>query len=245
MEESGNFIVTWRDNRNNGSDIFCKQFSNNGTAIGNSFQVNTETGIDYRYSPSISINSNGDFTITWTIAFEDGNYDVYAQQYLNGGTPFGNNYRVSDTDVLEQSAPEVVLGNSRIFYTWQDNSDGNTGFDIWANVVDWDNIVGIDNNSDSELSPNVCLYQNYPNPFSNSTTIKFDIPEFTKVKIEVFNHFGQKIETLLDKSLHSGLHEVEFLTRDLSNGIYLFRLVTQSQNESVEYHQVKTMIISR
>lgn len=245
MEESGDFKVTWRDNRNDFSDIFCKQFSNNGTALGNSFQVNTETGIDYRYSPSISVNTSGDFTIAWTNVVEDGNYDVYAQQYINDGTPYGNNYRVSNTDVMEQSAPEVVLGNSRIFYAWQDNSDGNTGFDIWANVVDWVNIVGVENTSNSELSLTPYLFQNFPNPFSTFTTIKFDLSKSANVRIEVFNHFGQKIETLLDKSFQSGIHEVDYFTKNLADGIYLIRLITNSPGKANESQVATSIIIKR
>jgi len=241
MDQTGNFNVTWRDNRNDNFDIFCKRFSSNGIALGNSFQVNTESGIDYHYSPSISTNTSGNFTIVWTNV-DEGNYDVYAQQYLNDGIPYGNNYRISVLDEMEQSAPAVVLGNSRIFSTWHDNSDGHTGFDIWANVVDWDNIVGIDKNSASEPSPIVCLHQNYPNPFKNSTTIRFDLSESAKVKIEVFNHFGQKLETLLYKSVPDGAHEVEFFTGSLPEGIYFYRLVVEFKGEVGEFQMAKRMI---
>jgi len=223
MDQEGNFYVTWRDNRNDVYNIFCKQFSSYGIPIGNSFQVNIETGIDYRYSPSISINESGSFTIAWTNV-DEGNYDIYAQQFLNDSTPYGNNYRISITDEMEQSAPGVVLGDSRIFYVWQDNSDGHTGFDIWAKVMDWDTIVGIDNNSAFEISQKVSLLQNYPNPFKGQTNISYYLVKKNFVSIKVFDLIGRIKANLVNETKNAGNHQVLFKASDLENGVYYYQL---------------------
>jgi hypothetical protein len=91
--------VAWRDNRNDYFDIFCKQFSNDGTALGNSFQVNNDCTNGYRYSPCVSINTFGNFIIAWTDV-SDGNSNVYGQQYLIDGTSYGNNFRVSISEEM-------------------------------------------------------------------------------------------------------------------------------------------------
>ena len=137
-DAAGNFTVAWRDHRNNNFNIFCRRFSNDGTPIESSFQVSGDTGNSYKYYPCISIGENGNFIISWTINF-NGNDDVYAQRFLSDGTFLGNNYRISNTSEMEQNASEVVLGNNRIFSTWHDNRSGQTGFDIWANILDWGN----------------------------------------------------------------------------------------------------------
>src|SRR4030065_2691352 len=54
------------------------------------------------------------------------------------------------------------------------------------------------------------LSQNYPNPFSERTTIKFCVAYKTKVKLEVFNADGEMIKTLLDEEKEAGTYEVEF-----------------------------------
>ena len=54
------------------------------------------------------------------------------------------------------------------------------------------------------------LSQNYPNPFSEKTTIKFCVAYKTKVKLEVFNSEGQKIESHIDEEKEAGTYEVEF-----------------------------------
>jgi hypothetical protein len=83
------------------------------------------------------------------------------------------------------------------------------------------------------------LIQNYPNPFNPSTKIKFALPKAEQVKIEVYNIIGQKIETLLNKSMPAGYHEVEFNGQNLSSGVYLYWI------EAGEWQDVKKMVLIR
>jgi len=76
------------------------------------------------------------------------------------------------------------------------------------------------------------LSQNYPNPFSGKTIIKFCIPYSTKVRLEVFNSEGNLIKKLLDEEKEAGSYEVEFDITichsreggNLSEGIYFYQL---------------------
>ena len=63
------------------------------------------------------------------------------------------------------------------------------------------------------------------------------LPKPEKVKIEVFNLLGQKIETLINKPMPAGSHEVEFTAKNLPSGVYLYRI------EAGEYQQVKKMVL--
>ena len=42
------------------------------------------------------------------------------------------------------------------------------------------------------------LAENYPNPFSARTTIKFCIPDRMKIKLEIYNADNRKVKTLID-----------------------------------------------
>jgi hypothetical protein len=70
------------------------------------------------------------------------------------------------------------------------------------------------------------LYDNYPNPFNPSTTIRFGLPKASYVKIEVFNALGQMVAQLADGELPAGFHSVRFDGSSLSSGLYFYRLVT-------------------
>lgn len=61
------------------------------------------------------------------------------------------------------------------------------------------------------------LSQNYPNPFSKKTTIKYCVAYKTKVQITVFNHYGKVIEKLVDEEKEAGTYEVEFSAKGVRN----------------------------
>jgi len=238
-DPAGNFTVAWRDYRNDNFDIYCRQFLNDGTPVENSFQVNSDTGISYQSSPCISANINGNFFIAWSDK-RNGNYDVYAQRYLSNGLPFGSNYQVSDTNVMEQSFPAVVLGYNRIFSTWQDNHSGQTGYDIWANVLDWDVGVGVNNDLLSEISSLPCLYQNYPNPFNSSTKISYSLNEPGFVTLNIFDLQGRKIKSLVNEFQSDNSWSVNVDGYELTSGIYFYKLKVGN-----EYNEVKKMILMK
>ena len=68
------------------------------------------------------------------------------------------------------------------------------------------------------------LSQNFPNPFNPSTTIRYTIPQKSKVILEIFNTFGQKVATLVDDTQSAGKYELIWKPTDLPSGVYLYRL---------------------
>ena len=73
------------------------------------------------------------------------------------------------------------------------------------------------------------LSQNYPNPVKNSTVIKYNIAgnRNRKVKIEIYNIIGQLIDTVYGKD-----GEAVWYPKDLSNGIYFYKLKTATFSET-------------
>jgi endo-1,4-beta-xylanase len=79
------------------------------------------------------------------------------------------------------------------------------------------------------------LLQNYPNPFNPSTTIRYSVEKPTKIKLIVYNLFGQKIKTLVDSFQNADEHTIVWDgTNDnnnpVSSGIYLYKLETENIN---------------
>jgi len=75
-------------------------------------------------------------------------------------------------------------------------------------------------------SPNPVDFQlsNYPNPFNPSTTIAFDLPETSEVKISAYNLRGQEIETFLEGIYPAGKHRIILNGSRFASGIYFVRL---------------------
>ena len=84
------------------------------------------------------------------------------------------------------------------------------------------------------LPSELTLAQNYPNPFNPETVIEFALPEYGRVKLEVFNTMGRKVITLLDKAADPGYHQVRWggvnaQGASAASGIYFYRLQVGSQ----------------
>ena len=79
------------------------------------------------------------------------------------------------------------------------------------------------------------LYQNHPNPFNPSTTIPFTVPgtegSRSTVNIAVYDVRGSRIRTLVEGSLPTGRHSVQWDGRNqrgeqVSSGMYFVQLRT-------------------
>lgn len=77
---------------------------------------------------------------------------------------------------------------------------------------------------------NITLHQNYPNPFNAETHIEFDLAGPEHVRLEIYNTLGQKLFTLVNRTMAPGHHRVPFYAASLPSGIYLVKLQTESQS---------------
>ena len=82
------------------------------------------------------------------------------------------------------------------------------------------------------------LSQNHPNPFRGGTTIKYCVPEESKIKLEIFDSKEEKIKILVDEIKEPGTYQVEFKPNGFDDGIYLYRLTAGS----VEIVKTMTLI---
>ncbi len=90
--------------------------------------------------------------------------------------------------------------------------------------------------SDSEMHPtDLILFNNYPNPFNPTTTIKYTIPSVEtkyasslqqQVIIKVYDLLGREISTLVNDVKPVGVHSVQFNAYELQSGVYIYRIQT-------------------
>lgn len=119
-------------------------------------------------------------------------------------------------------------------------SDMNTGL----YVLKIGNSVNINNISSVAESFN--LSQNYPNPFNPETTIEFSIPQTGNnkfVNLSVFDLSGKLVETLVNQNLSQGTYSVNFSGKNLSSGIYFYRLTVSGSNTASQITETKRMIL--
>ena len=73
------------------------------------------------------------------------------------------------------------------------------------------------------------LHPNAPNPFNPSTTIRYDLPEGSHVRLTIFNLMGQRVRVLVNAEQGSGVYNVQWDGRDevgylVASGLYIYRL---------------------
>ncbi|MEA3476312.1 MAG: T9SS type A sorting domain-containing protein [Candidatus Cloacimonadota bacterium] len=72
------------------------------------------------------------------------------------------------------------------------------------------------------------LNQNIPNPFNATTYISFSLPKSCNVKIQIYNVKGQLVTTLIDEYKPAGYHSADWNVKDMSSGIYFYKLHTDT-----------------
>lgn len=82
-----------------------------------------------------------------------------------------------------------------------------------------------------DIAQDFTLEQNYPNPFNPTTTIRYTMQQSGQVSLRVYDVLGNEITTLVDQTQAAGTYTVRFdatsLARNLSSGMYLYRLETE------------------
>ena len=61
---------------------------------------------------------------------------------------------------------------------------------------------------------------NFPNPASSTTTIRFQVPVQSFVKIAVADGLGREVRTVASGSFEAGSHSIPFDASGLPNGVY-------------------------
>jgi len=161
----------------------------------------------------------------------------------------GLDVEITVNNTTSSVAGELVDANGTVVAF--NNSTGNNPFTLSApgpgvytvnagfknpNPRRWDSVlvnVSITDLGENPSNPIVFrLYENYPNPFNPSTTLRYSIPEGTFTSIKIYNSLGAEVATLVNETKPAGSYEVKFNASDLSSGIYYYTLQAGSFSET-------------
>lgn len=81
------------------------------------------------------------------------------------------------------------------------------------------------------------LFENYPNPFNSSTTIRYRLPVDGNVRITLYNILGQEIRILLNGFNEAGEYDMLLDGSKLASGVYFYTL------RAGEFIQTKKLIL--
>lgn len=94
MDDNGAFVIAWQSfgqDAFGGYGVYARRYDANGNVASGEFRVNTETA-SYQFEPSVAMDSNGDFVITWSGFDQEGDrgelYGIFAKMYNADGSLF-------------------------------------------------------------------------------------------------------------------------------------------------------------
>lgn len=178
---------------------------------------NKVNALQQLYVPGIEIGKDNGcpYACTDVYSFWQAGYDgLFFFESSDFGfyeTPFYH----SSNDVVNTSAnsqPKLDLTTKIIVASLASFAELYSGTDI------------VKNNAISTLS-------NYPNPFSNSTRIAFQLKANANITLSVTDIAGKTVATLIGNEYRaSGIYEIPFDASFLQSGMYLFHLTTPNGN---------------
>lgn len=130
-------------------------------------------------------------------------------------------------DVVAASADDEIRleVTDTLGITLFSNAEGPGGFISGARING--NSYGTITSSISE-SPSVItkfhLAPAFPNPFNPSTTISYEVPSRSDVKLVIYNVLGQEVATVVDEQKQAGRYSLEWNASNVPSGVYFYRL---------------------
>jgi len=136
LNRKGNFIVVWQDKREGDYDIYAQRFDSSGDFLDTNFKVNDNIGNSLQNFPKVDSDSLGNFVVVWQDK-RNGDEDVYAQVFNEGGEKTGENFRVNDdSGDAYQGRPDISMDDEGSFVVvWVDKRHGDK--DIYAQRYDF------------------------------------------------------------------------------------------------------------
>jgi Secretion system C-terminal sorting domain len=121
-------------------------------------------------------------------------------------------------------------------YFYEDEPTDGKRFLYRLKQVDYDNKFKY---SDSRLVTlkgfDYGLYNCYPNPVNDITSVKYKIPENSFVKITVYDNAGKLISNLVNENKAAGIYKVDFSVRNWAAGLYYYKIEAGSFSDTKSF----------
>ena len=176
---------------------------------------------------------NNEVQLRWSTATEKNNKGFSIERKSNGnweaiGFVSGKG---TTTEVSNYTFTDKVNGSKYSYRLKQVDFDG---------TFEYSPVINVD-----LTGPKVYLLsQNYPNPFNPSTIIKFGLATDSKVSVKIFDILGREVATLLNGSLEAGSHEVQFNAKNITSGVYFYKIEANGVDGS-KFSATKKMMLTK
>ncbi len=141
-----------------------------------------------------------------------------------------SNLVVDESNVVGASFAAPLLDANKRYY-WRVLAKGNDGAEGPFSGR-WNFTTGTATGvHEASPQPAFSLMPNYPNPFSNQTTLRFSLQRRGRVHLALYDAAGRSLVVLADKDMDAGEHTTPLSGQPLANGVYYCRLTVDGRSQ--------------
>lgn len=188
------------------------------------------------YSQMTTTSISGGTAISLNVVRLNNCYWLTPGTYVIGRIRFN---RIDTTGCITLNMRTTVSGFSVVqdsITQWLSPADFDTLATSPAGCIRMDYLTGL-NNTELEMPTVFRLYDNYPNPFNPTTTIKYDVPRNSFVKIVIYDILGKLVSTPVNEQKSAGRYDFNWNASNYASGTYFYKMETES------YTDIKKMVL--
>ena len=95
----------------------------------------------------------------------------------------------------------------------------------------------------TQLPTEFKLCQNYPNPFNSITVIPLELPQRSRIKLEIFNIQGQLLGMPYETIYNPGWHKISWDASKLPSGIYFYRITAEGLEHEGRFQDAGKLLL--
>jgi Secretion system C-terminal sorting domain len=158
----------------------------------------------------------------------DGYWNLWAQKLDSSGNIQWDSIDVPITLNGFSDYKIIGDGNNGIIAMWFVQAS----FAIYAQQLSPNGILGeiitsVNDNIGHNQTNSFVLFDCYPNPFNNSTSLTYYLPKIMRISICVYDLTGAKVKTLFSGNQTEGNHKINFNAETLSSGLYILNMIVE------------------
>ena len=166
------------------------------------------------------------------IALANNGNTLYARTFFNNGQIDHDSMVIYTSENTSIKNPSCTMNDGNVLFTWSEKRLTGRGYDIYGSMIPVSSLLEAPSQDVTLLPKEYTLYQNFPNPFNPSTTIKYYLPEKGNIAITVYDVLGKQVAQLVDGFQYIGEHSVTWNAEGMPSGVYFYRVSTNNFSET-------------
>jgi len=227
------------------ADVMFTRSTDGGVTWDPPVRINDDASmLDYQWLGTMSVAPNGRIDAVWLDTRQDP-WNLHEKSALyysyseDQGVTWSVNVQLSEVFDPHIGWPGTPPQKKMGDYFDMVSDEGGAHL-AWANTLNGEEdvyyayitpgVVGL-----SEVDPDRSFVKvsNYPNPFTDQTTIQYSLGEESQVRLVVYDIFGKEVAEILNSVESAGTHTMTYHADDLPPGVYVCRLIASDRVESM------------